>query len=109
MSCCGNFTNTGPTRYKRLFDLGKWLAPSAALLLIPKCPLCIMAYVAAITGAGLSFSAAHNLRLILIAVSVIAIAYLVIRSLLARRWGMNRLPAGEPNKPSRHPLRCNSA
>lgn len=82
MDCCSNFTRTEPTRYKRLIGLGKWFAPGAALLLIPKCPLCVMAYFAAFTGVGLSFSAAHNLRLTLIAVSVTAIAYLTIRSLL---------------------------
>ena len=84
-------TTTQPARFKRLFDLAKWFAPGAALLLIPKCPLCIVAYVAAFSGVGLSLSAAHNLRLGLIAASVTAIAYLVIRSLLARRQRINKL------------------
>jgi len=91
MNCCSKFINTRPSRSKRLFDLGKWFAPGAALLLIPKCPLCIVAYVAAVTGVGLSLSTAHNLRLALIAASIAAIAFLVIRSLLGRSQRINKL------------------
>lgn len=85
MNCCSKFVDAVPTRPTRLFDLGKWFAPGAALLLIPKCPLCIVAYVAAVSGVGLSFTAAQNLRFALIAASITALAYLAIRSPLSKR------------------------
>ena len=85
VSCCQ------PHSLRKGFTIGKWVAPGAALLLIPKCPLCVVAYVAAVTGMGLSFSAAHNLRLGLIAVSLAAIAYLLIRWLLVNWQRINKL------------------
>src|SRR5256885_7443102 len=40
-----------------------WIAPSLGLALIPKCPACVAAYVAAIPGAGISLPMAARLRL----------------------------------------------
>jgi hypothetical protein len=61
----------------------KWLLPSALLLFIPKCPLCIVAYVAMFSGIGLSISTATNLRIALIAISSAALVYLASRCLFA--------------------------
>ena len=47
---------------RRTGALAGWLIPSAFLMLLPKCPLCMAAYVAAGTGIGLSLSAATHLR-----------------------------------------------
>jgi hypothetical protein len=49
--------------------------PSAILVLLPKCPACIAAYVAMGTGVGLSFTTATYLRLGIETACVLAIGY----------------------------------
>lgn len=46
---------------RRILGLVKALTPGAILVLLPKCPLCIVGYAAA-AGIGLSVSTAENLR-----------------------------------------------
>lgn len=68
---------------RRGVSISKWGAPGAALLLIPKCPLCIVAYVAAVTGLGISFSTAQYLRYTLVTAVLSAVAYVAVRKLHA--------------------------
>ena len=56
-----------------------WIAPGFVLVLMPKCPACLAAYVALGTGIGLSLPAAENLRSGAIALSVGLLGVLVIR------------------------------
>jgi hypothetical protein len=72
---------------RRCVDLISWILPSAILTLIPKCPMCLAAYVAAWTGIGLSFSAATHLRLWLLILSAGLILFLVARTTVA--WFTN--------------------
>ena len=65
---------------RRCVDLISWILPSAIVALIPKCPMCLAAYVAAWTGIGLSFSAASHLRLSLLILSAGLILFLVART-----------------------------
>ena len=75
------------SRGQRAVDLIGWIAPSAIIALIPKCPACLAAYIALWTGLGLSVAAAANLRLLLIIVCVISLIFLAAkqtRRLIAR-------------------------
>jgi hypothetical protein len=71
---------SGPRSVRRWFPLAEWTFPSAILLLLPKCPLCIAAYVAVVTGVGISATTAAWLKEVLAIVSVTSLAYLVLRS-----------------------------
>src|SRR5262249_47654880 len=79
--CCGNSRTPRPGR--RFVEVAEWILPSAILALIPKCPMCLAAYIALWTGIGLSLSAAIYLRAALLVVSIGLILFLAVRT--ARR------------------------
>jgi hypothetical protein len=53
--------------------LAGWLLPGGLLVLMPKCPVCLAAYVAIFTGAGLSMAVAQGLRAVVIAGFVLSL------------------------------------
>jgi len=73
-----------PHRVARFFQ---WFIPTALLAVMPKCPMCLAAYLALFTGTGISFTAASHLRTGLIGVCVCTLLFLLVR--LIRR---NLLP-----------------
>src|SRR5262249_36500177 len=62
-------------------DTAGWALPSTLLVLLPKCPACLAASVAAWTGLGLSLSTATHLRTALLALCMTALLYLAVRHL----------------------------
>jgi len=60
-----------------------------ALVLLPKCPMCLAAYVAAGTGLGLSFTMAAYLRSSIVIAALAVMAYQLIR-IVARRYNDTR-------------------
>jgi len=77
-------------RGRRCAGAVSWFLPGAALALMPKCPMCLAAYVAMVSGVALPFSTASLLRFTLIAACVSSLAYLAFRKV--RRFNRSRAP-----------------
>ncbi|HMH14080.1 MAG TPA: hypothetical protein VK578_13315 [Edaphobacter sp.] len=59
-----------------------WVLPSTLMVLMPKCPACVVAYVAIVTGAGISVSMAAHLRLLVLVLCVVMLVWLAAKPLL---------------------------
>lgn len=84
-SChCASVVASGthpPTFVQRSLTCASWLIPSVILTLLPKCPACLVAYIALGTGLGLSFSTALYVKTLLVILCVLALLYSAARHL----------------------------
>lgn len=85
--CCQIATRTGgdaprpASRWRRGGEIVGWIIPTATLVLLPKCPLCVAAYVALFSGVGMTFTSASILRTSLQISCIAALVYLVMKRL----------------------------
>ena len=70
---------------KRLKHFVCWMVPGTLLILVPKCPLCVAAYIALVTGVGVSISTATFLRFAMIGLCVASLVYMIVASLISQR------------------------
>jgi hypothetical protein len=69
-----------PSWLRGMVALVKWALPITTLALVPKCPMCVAAYVLLFTGIGVSLPVAAAMRWAFMALSIGAIAYLAFRA-----------------------------
>ncbi len=76
---------------QRSSSAASWALPSLGLALVPKCPMCIAAYLALGGGLGVSLSTASHLRIALLWLCWGALALLTVR--VAVRFAKTRMMA----------------
>jgi hypothetical protein len=67
--------------WRRGGEIAGWIIPSAVLILIPKCPAFLVAYLALLSGIGISFAGASILRSVVLVVSTTALVCLALKRL----------------------------
>ena len=93
--CCQIKTRAGDnvrrpvSRFRRGGEIAGWVLPSATLVLLPKCPACVVAYIALFSGVGISVATATYLRTSLLILCVTVLACLALKR-LCRLGGRNR-------------------
>jgi hypothetical protein len=81
-SCCNADSDRKTSTWlRRVQEIFAWVFPSAILVLVPKCPACLAAYVTLWTGLGLSLSAATYLRWVLLFLCVASLLFLIVKRL----------------------------
>ena len=83
----------------RVREVAGWIVPGALLALMPKCPMCLAAYVALCSGLTLSYSSAHILMRTLTALCIGTLALCVVRRVVNFRQNkltLNLLPTQTP-------------
>ncbi len=58
-----------------------WLLPAAILTAIPKCPICLAAYLALATGFEISLTTAAHIRVVLMLVCAVCLGVFAFRQM----------------------------
>jgi hypothetical protein len=99
-SCCcqrkpraGDEARRQKSRLSRVREAAGWILPSALLALMPKCPICLAAYVALGTGFTMSGSSAHILMRTLTVLCIGTLGLCVVRLVVSYRHNKQNLNA----------------
>ena len=88
MRCCepqpADYHRSTARYWRRWRSAGSCVGSGAMLLLLPKCPVCIAAYLAVWTGVAIAAPIAGHLRFAMAAIFVLSLAFLLARRLMAR-------------------------
>jgi hypothetical protein len=76
--------------WRRVSAAAGSILPAAALVLLPKCPMCLAVWLTAATGVGISATAAAWARGLLVVVWILAVA--VGATLIVRIRVLRRMP-----------------
>ena len=77
--------------FRRAWRNRQWLFPATLLVLMPKCPLCVAAYVALFTGVGITVSTARWIQILMPVFCVTSLACLAVR-----HWRTRSRARGSP-------------
>jgi hypothetical protein len=58
-----------------------WIVPGVVLAVMPKCPVCVAAYVALFTGCGISLAAAGTARWLIAIACFTCLAFLMVKTI----------------------------
>ena len=81
---------------RRLREVAGVVLPGTLLALMPKCPMCLAAYVALGTGVTLSYTSAHLLLRGLTALCICTLAFCLVRRMmrhLRQKHSLNLSPS----------------
>src|SRR5436190_2762735 len=67
--------------WQRGGEIAGWIVASATLVLLPKCPVCVVMYVALFSGIGISVASAAHLRTSLLVLCVAVLVGLALKHL----------------------------
>lgn len=74
-------TCIGEGSWRRLIEIVRWIGPTVTLIALPKCPMCLVGYIAVITGAGVSMAFAEALHTAVTGGAIALLAWLVFRAI----------------------------
>lgn len=69
----------GSNHSRKLRGWASWIFPSALLMILPKCPLCVIGYVSLATGVTMSVTFARSIQIMTIFICVVLLAHSAFR------------------------------
>jgi hypothetical protein len=75
---CGNAPRPA-SRWRHRREIAGWVIPGVTLILLPKCPACVVMYVALFSGVGISVASAATLRTSLLILCVATLLGLALK------------------------------